>query len=123
MWKFIIHQNDEAKLDYVLWSEDGRIILQSKSYSSDNACRKGIASVTKNSRTNNLDDYSDGEPVKLSKHPKYEVYKQKNGKVYFQLKASNGQIVGVSAAYSSREECLAVVAELRAQGSSAIVEG
>ncbi len=122
MWKFIIHQNLETKIDYVLKAADGRVILQSRTYSSDNACRKGIASVTRNSHTLNLEDHTGPGPVKPVKHPKYEIYRDSAGRVYFQLKASNGQVVGISDGYNSKEECLAGIKELRANGPSAVVE-
>ena len=122
MWKFIIRQNVEGKIDYILRAEDGRIILQSKAYSSDNACRKGIASVTKNSRTSHLEDHAVEGIVKEVKHPKYELYQAQDGGSYFQLKASNGQIVGISEVYKSKEECLEGIAELRKQGPAAVVD-
>ena len=122
MWKFIIRKNAQAKIDYLLKDGSGRVILHSGVYSSDNACRKGIASVTRNSRTENIEDYTGSTEVPLLKHPKYEIYRAQDGKYWFQLKATNGQVVGLSSSFASRENCLEVLESLREHGHEAIVD-
>ena len=122
MWKFIIRKNEQEEIDYVLKADDGSIVLHSRSYSSDNACRKGIASVSKNARPANVEDCSKDAPSKAVKHPKFEIYATEKGGAWFQLKATNGQVVGVSGAYPSKEDCLAAIEELRKHASEAIVD-
>ena len=122
MWKFVIRENEQEEIDYILKTDSGRVILHSRNYASDNACRKGIASVTRNSRTKNFEDCTVKKSGKFIKHPKYEIYGESEGEFKFRLKASNGQVVGTSSGYSTKEACLADIEELRKHGSSAIVD-
>ena len=62
---------------------NGQTILTSEGYASKAACLNGIESV-KNNATN--DDRFDRKP-------------SSNGKFYFNLKASNGQVIGTSEMY------------------------
>ena len=69
---------------FVLKAKNGQVILSSESYNSKSAAEKGILSVKKNSQNN----------------AKFERKTAKNGKFYFNLKASNGQIIGSSQMYA-----------------------
>jgi len=68
-----------------LRAKNGQIILSSEGYTTKSNCVKGIESVKRNSTDNS----------------KYETKKSKNGKCYFNLKATNGQIIGTSQMYST----------------------
>lgn len=72
-----------------LKASNGQVILSSQTYKSKESCLNGIESVKKNA-------------VKASA---FKVEEAKNGKPYFNLKASNGEIIGTSQMYSSKETC------------------
>ncbi len=80
--------SDEAsQFRFNLKSGNHRIILKSsEGYSSSQACDNGIASVRANSP---LDE-------------RYDRRLAKNGEYYFNLKARNGEIIGVSETYQTR---------------------
>lgn len=82
---FIIEKSNSDKFHFTLTAKNGQVILTSEQYSTKSACKNGIESVK-----NNAADKA--KFVKLS---------AKNGKFYFNLTASNGQIIGTSQMYSA----------------------
>jgi len=85
MGKFEIKKDKAGKLRFNLKASNGQVILSSEAYNSKSACDNGIESVRKNSQTDTM----------------FEKKKAKNGSPYFNLKASNGQVIGASEMYSS----------------------
>ncbi len=85
MGKFEIKKDKAGKLRFNLKASNGIVILSSEAYNSKSACDNGIESVRKNSQTDTM----------------FERKKAKNGSPYFNLKASNGQVIGSSEMYSS----------------------
>ena len=85
MGKFEIKNDRSGQFRFNLKATNGQVILSSEAYTSNSACNKGIASVRTNSQ-------QDG---------RYERNKAKDGSPYFNLKASNGQVIGTSETYSS----------------------
>jgi len=85
MGKFEISKRANGEFQFNLKAGNGQTILSSEGYSTKPACLNGIESVKKNS----TDD------------ARYERKESKNGKPYFNLKASNGQIIGSSEMYES----------------------
>lgn len=81
---FELKQNGE-KYHFVLKAKNGEVILSSQMYASKTSANNGIESVKKNSQTDE----------------RYEKLTAKNGKLYFNLKATNGQIIGTSQMYAS----------------------
>ncbi len=73
------------KYHFVLKSGNGQVILSSQMYASKSGAMNGIASVQKNC----ADDSA------------FEKKTAKNGKFHFNLKSSNGQIVGSSQMYAA----------------------
>ncbi|MCT8340407.1 YegP family protein [Luteirhabdus pelagi] len=73
------------KFHFVLKASNGQVILTSQMYSSKSGAMNGIESVQKNCGDSNH----------------FERKTAKNGKFHFNLKSSNGQIVGSSQMYSS----------------------
>ena len=61
------------------------MILASEGYSSKASCKNGIESVRKNSAVES----------------RFELKTSKNGKFFFNLKATNGQVVGTREMYES----------------------
>lgn len=85
MGKFVITTRANGECQFTLKAANGQAILASEGYSTKSACQNGIESVKKNSQ----DD------------ARFERLESKNGKWYFNLKATNGQIIGSSEMYES----------------------
>jgi len=85
MGKFIVSQRRNGEYQFNLFADNGQVILTSEGYSSKSNCLNGVASVIKNSA--DID--------------KFDRRTSANGKHYFNLKATNGQIIGTSQMYES----------------------
>lgn len=83
--KFELKQSSNGKYHFNLKAGNGQIILSSEMYESRSAAENGIESVSKNA----------GDDAR------YERKESSNGKPYFNLKASNGQVIGKSEMYES----------------------
>lgn len=103
MSKFIIRSvNSGVKFD--LFAANGKSILTSEVYTTEAACRKGIASVMKNAEKAKLEDQTE-ENFKPLTNPKFELYQDKAGAYRFRLKARNGEIIAVSESYTAWAGC------------------
>jgi uncharacterized protein YegP (UPF0339 family) len=85
MGKFVITKRTNGEFQFNLKAGNGQTILASEGYKTKTNCENGIASV----RTNSKDD------------SKFDRKTSTNGKPYFNLKATNGQIIGKSEMYES----------------------
>jgi hypothetical protein len=85
MGKFVISTRKNDEFQFVLKAGNGQVILASEGYKTRASCDNGIESVKKNA----ADD------------ARFDKLVSKNGKWYFNLKASNGQIIGTSEMYES----------------------
>lgn len=85
MGKFFITLRKNGEYQFNLKATNGQVILTSEGYTTKAACLNGVESVKKNA------------PVEA----RYEVKVAKNGKPFFNLKATNGQVIGASQMYSS----------------------
>ncbi|MDH7460247.1 YegP family protein [Chitinophagaceae bacterium 26-R-25] len=83
MGKFIVGQTANAGYRFNLKADNGQVILTSETYTTKAACQNGIDSVKANAKDDS----------------KYEKLTSTNGKYYFNLKASNGQVIGTSQMY------------------------
>ncbi|MGQ2985364.1 YegP family protein [Flavobacterium sp.] len=85
MGKFVITKRTNGEYQFNLKASNGQLILTSEGYSTKSGCQNGIQSV--------------------KNHAPYDSYYDRktstNGKYYFTLKASNGQVIGVSEMYES----------------------
>ena len=81
------------------------MIATSEVYTTDDACKKGIASVAKNAPIAAVENQT-VEGYAEEKHPKFEVYTDKAGEYRFRLKATNGQVIAVSEGYKALAGCL-----------------
>ncbi|MBQ4382332.1 MAG: YegP family protein [Oscillospiraceae bacterium] len=95
-----------------LKANNGEVIATSEVYASDNACKKGIASVMKNAPVANVENQT-VEDFAHEKHPKFEIYNDKSGEFRFRLKATNGQIIATSEGYKSLSSCLSGVESVK----------
>lgn len=83
--KFEIYNDKAGEFRFRLKAGNGEIILASEGYKAKASCENGIASVRKNAP-------DDG---------RYERKETKSGGHMFNLKASNGQVIGTSESYTS----------------------
>jgi len=84
--KFEIYQSEKSKEYYFrLKAGNGQNILGSEGYKAKASCLNGVESVRKNSQ----------------EESRFEVKEAKNGKWHFNLKSTNGQVVGSSQMYAS----------------------
>jgi len=85
MGSFLITKRTNGEFQFVLKAGNGQVILASEGYTTKAACENGIESVRKNSQED----------------ARFDRLVSKNGKPYFNLKATNGQIIGNSEMYES----------------------
>ena len=120
MGKFIVKQT-KTGVKFDLKASNGEVILTSEVYSAEPSCRKGIASVRKNAAAAAIEDQTQ-EDFTPAKCPKFEVYTDKGGEIRFRLKATNGQIIGVSEGYKSLDSCLNGIASVQKNAPDAEIE-
>lgn len=104
MGKFVIRET-KTGIKFDLKAGNGEVIATSEVYSSEKACRNGIASVQKNVPVAAVENQT-VEGYAVEKHPKFEVYTDKAGEFRFRLKATNGQIIAVSEGYKAMASCM-----------------
>lgn len=85
MGKFVITTRKNGEFQFNLKATNGQTILSSEGYTTKAACLNGVESVKKNG------------PVEA----RYETKTAANGKFHFNLKATNGQVIGSSQMYAS----------------------
>ena len=85
MAKFEITKRKNGEFQFNLKAANGQIILSSEGYTTKPNCLNGVESVKKNSQDDN----------------KFERKTSTNGKHFFNLKATNGQVIGNSEMYES----------------------
>ena len=103
MGKFVVKET-KAGFRFNLLATNGQVIAVSETYSSEDACLKGIESV-RNSCLGSVEDQT-VENFEVQTHPKFEVYQDKAGEFRFRLKAKNGQIVATGESYKQLASCL-----------------
>ena len=85
MGKFEITARKNGEYQFNLKATNGQVILTSQGYKSKATCLNGVESVKKNSQD----------------EKRFEVKQASNGKPYFNLMATNGQVIGSSQMYAS----------------------
>lgn len=107
MGKFVIGKRTNGEFQFNLKADNGQVILTSEGYTTRAACENGIDSVRKNS----------------SDDARYDRKKSTNNKHYFNLKSSNGQIIGTSEMYESSSAMETGIASVKKNAPGASVEG
>ncbi|MBB6236947.1 hypothetical protein HDC90_001564 [Pedobacter sp. AK013] len=87
MGKFIITKRTNGQYQFNLEAANGKVILTSEGYTTKAGCSKGIESVKANAPTD----------------ARYDRKIAKNGSHYFNLKATNGEIIGTSQMYTTAD--------------------
>lgn len=85
---------------------DGATLLRSETYKAKASAQNGIESVRKNSQL-------DG---------RYAPEQSSNGKFYYNLMASNGQVVGTSPMYADEAARAAAIAKVKAEAETATLD-
>lgn len=106
MGKFVITKRENGDYQFNLKAGNGQVILSSQGYSSKAGCENGIESVRKNA----------------AEETSFEKKTSSNGKPYFSLKASNGQIIGSSEMYESEAARDNGIASVKSNAPDATVE-
>lgn len=88
---------------FIFVNKEGKTIVKSENYAQKASAKNGIESVIKNCQ----DD------------ARYEMKVSSNNKSFFNIKSTNGQIVGTSALFSNEEERAAAISELKANSADA----
>ena len=104
MGKFVI-LNTNTGIKFDLKAGNGEVIATSEVYTTEAACKKGIASVQKNAPVAGVENQT-VEGYAAEKHPKFEVYADKAGEYRFRLKATNGQVIATSEGYKALASCM-----------------
>lgn len=106
MGKFVVSKRKNGEYQFALKATNGQEILGSEGYTAKAGCMNGIESVRKNAA---IED-------------RFEMKKSKNDKFYFNLKASNGQIIGTSEMYESEAGCKNGIQSVMKNAPDATVE-
>jgi len=85
MGKFEVTSRKNGEYQFNLKATNGQVILTSQGYKTKASCLNGVESVKKNSQDKK----------------RFETKVASNGKPYFNLMATNGQIIGSSQMYSN----------------------
>jgi len=104
--KFVISKSSSGKEFFVLKAGNGEVILTSQQYATHKSCENGVDSVRKN----------------CADESRFEVKTAKDGREYFVLKASNGQVIGQSQMYKSDSGCKNGIASVQRNAPDAKVE-
>ena len=99
------HGSNGEKYRFNLKAANGEVILVSEAYESKESALNGIESVRKHS----------------ADEVHFERKTSKRSEPYFVLKASNGQVIGMSEMYSSEAACENGIASVKKNGPAAQV--
>lgn len=102
--KFVLKDAKGGKYMFNLCAGNGQAVLTSEMYNSKGAAENGMASVGKNCGNDNC----------------YDRKVAKNGKPYFNLKSTNGQVIGKSQMYASNAAMEKGIRSVVANGKSRV---
>jgi len=103
--KFKCYKDKAGEFRFRLKAGNGEIILSSEGYKSKASCDNGIASVKKNC----LDEKC------------FDKKQTDSGKYRFNLKSTNGQVIGTSQSYESESGCNSGIASVTKNAPDAAV--
>lgn len=106
MGKYVISKRKNGEFQFNLKAGNGEVILSSEGYSTKANCKNGIESVQTNSQIDS----------------RYDKKQSTNGKYYFNLKSSNGQIIGTSEMYESEAGRNGGITSVKNNGTTTIIE-
>ena len=119
MGKFVV-KTTKTGFVFNLKAGNGEVIANSEVYTTESACKKGIASVQKNAPIAKLEDQTVADFAAVT-NPKFEIYTDKAGEFRFRLKARNGEIIATGEGYKTKASCLNGVESIRKNAPDAAV--
>lgn len=103
---FELSKSSDGQFHFVLKAGNAETILSSELYKAKASAENGIASVQNH----------------CGADERYEKKVAANGKFFFSLKASNGQVIGMSQMYASEATRDGGIASVKANGASKTVK-
>ena len=100
-----VAKSDKGQYSFVLKAANAQVVLRSEQYESKASALNGIASVQKNSPSDE----------------RFELKTAVDGRFYFNLKAGNSQVIGTSQMYASEATRHSGVESVKTNGASAEV--
>lgn len=105
--KVILRKSEaESPFSFIFTDKDGNTLIKSENYKQKTSATNGVESVRKNCLVDE----------------RYEFKKAKNGKFFFNIKATNGQIVGTSGFFASEDERKSAITYLKRYAPKAKLE-
>jgi uncharacterized protein YegP (UPF0339 family) len=98
---------------FTLTAGNGEVIGKSEMYTTKAAAENGIASVQKNAPNAE----ADGE-----KNPKFETKEGNDGKTYFNLTATNGEVILSSQGYASKDGAINGIESVKKNAPAAQID-
>lgn len=106
MGKFVISQRFNGDYQFNLKAINGQIILTSEGYTSKEGCKNGIEAV----KIYSIDD------------SRFDRRSATNGGYYFNLRAKNGEIIGTSEIYQSKNGMENGIEAVKNNAPKAVIE-
>ena len=97
MAKFEVYSDKKGEFRFRLKAGNGQIIITGQGYKAKASCMNGIESIKNNCQDDGM----------------FERLTAKNGKSYFNLKSTNGQVIGASQMYASNSGMKKGIASVR----------
>lgn len=120
MGKYVIKKTATG-FNFQLKAGNGEPILASEVYSSLKAAQNGCEAVRKAAPAANIEDQTLQNP-EPQKCPKFEIYTDKAGKIRFRLKAVNGENIGASEPYNSKQSCKNGIDSVKRNADSPVID-
>ena len=105
MGKFVITTRKNGEIQFNLLATNGQVILTSEGYKTKASCLNGVESVKKNAQT----------------EARFDKKVASNGKPYFNLMATNGQVIGSSQMYANETNMKNGIASVMKNAPEAVV--
>jgi len=101
--KYQVYKGVAGKFRFRLRAANNRIVVVSQAYEQHTGALNGVKSIQNNCTVGIEDLTVDGPRMN---YPKYQIFLDKASEFRFRLTASNGQIIGASEGYETKESCL-----------------
>lgn len=120
MGKYVIKKTPTG-FNFQLKAGNGEPILVSEVYTTLKAAQAGCESVRKAASEANIEDQTLQKP-EAKTCPKFEIYADKAGKIRFRLKARNGENIGASEPYNSKQSCKNGIDSVKRNADSPVID-
>ncbi len=104
--KYNLKKSKNGKFSFNLVAGNGQVVLTSETYNTKASATNGIKSIRKNCQDDSC----------------FDRKVAKNGKPYFTLKSTNGQIIGKSQMYSSNSSMEKGIRSVVTNGPDSVVD-